>query len=547
MSLKLIDEVAKNCGIDESELDPYGRYKAKINLPILDRTSHMKNGKYVCVTAITPTPFGEGKTTTAIGLSMSINRWSNSIVTLRQPSMGPTFGIKGGATGGGRSQVLPTDEINLHFTGDIHACSIAQNLLVAMVDNHIKQGNPRNINPFSISVNRVVDIEDRALRDIVIGLGGVVNGHPRETRFDIAVAGEIMAVLAMANDFRDLRERLGRIVVGYDGDKKPVTAEDIKAAGAMAAILRESAKPNLVQTSENTPALIHAGPFANIAHGNSSIIADRIALKLSDYVVTESGFGSDCGFEKMADIKCRYGGFRVDCAVIVATLRALKHHGGVNRGKKVDVETLKKENTPALERGCNNLEKHIENVHAFGVPVVVAINRFEGDADGELDYLVKRAREMGAEDSIICDPWGGGGDGCHDLSKAIDRTSDFHFLYPLEMSIDDKIEIVAEKIYGADGVDFDKKAMKQIRNYVDLGWSGLPVNIAKTPLSLSDDSTLRGRPEGFRVMVRDVRASIGAGFLIPLMGRVETMPGLPSHPNAEGVDVDDKGNIVGLF
>jgi formate--tetrahydrofolate ligase len=543
--LKPIEDIAERCGIEREELELYGRYKAKIDLGILKRTESNKNGKLICVTAITPTPYGEGKTTTAIGLSMALNRDSRSIVTLRQPSMGPTFGIKGGATGGGISQVLPSDEINMHFTGDIHACSIAQNLLVAMIDNHIKQGNELQIDPFSITANRVVDIEDRMLRNIVTGLGGKASGPPREARFDISVASETMAILALAKDLGDLRARLGKMVVAFDESKKPVTAEGVKAAGAMAAILKDAAKPNLVQTTENTPALIHAGPFANVAHGNSSIIADRIALKVSDYVVTESGFGSDNGFVKFCDIKCRYGGFKPDSAVIVATLRALKHHG---IGRKTTVEELSAENMDALEKGLGNLAKHIENVHIYGVPAIVAINRFSKDGEGELEYVRKRAKELGAEDCVISDPYSKGGEGCEELAKAVkDRRADFRFLYQPELSIEKKIDTIARRIYGAEGVEYTPEAVRKMKQFEDLGWGVLPINVAKTHLSLSDDSSKLGRPKNFVVTVRDIRASIGAGFLYPLMGSIETMPGLPKHPNAEGIDIDGNGNITGLF
>jgi len=526
-----IESIAEKLGVEKEELEPYGKYKAKIDLSIMKRIEGRSNGKLICVTAITPTPYGEGKTTTAIGLAMALNKEHSSLVTLRQPSMGPTFGIKGGATGGGASTVEPSDEINMHFTGDIHACSIAQNLLVAMIDNHIKQGNELRIDPFSIMTNRVVDIEDRSLRHIVIGLGGKANGEPREARYDIAVAGETMAILALAKDLKDLRARLGRMVVAFDQGKKPVTAEDIKAAGAMAAILKDAAKPNLVQTSENTPAIIHAGPFANVAHGNSSIIADRIALKLADYVVTESGFGSDNGFVKFCDIKCRYAGFKPDAAVIVATVRALKHHG-----------------SGSLEKGIENLEKHIENVHIYGVPAIVAVNRFKDDSENELEYVRARAKEFGAEDAIIIDPYSKGSEGCEELARSVEkRSSDFRFLYPLETGIEKKIELIATRIYGADDVEYTSQAMKKIEQFEDLGWGNLPINVAKTHLSLSDDPSKLGRPRGFTVTVRDIRASVGAGFLYPLMGNIETMPGLPRHPNAESIDIDEEGNIKGLF
>ena len=526
-----VERIAERFGIERDELESYGKHKAKIDLSILKRLESGMSGKLICVTAITPTPYGEGKTTTAIGLSMALNINHRSIVTLRQPSMGPTFGIKGGATGGGKSTVEPSDEINMHFTGDIHACSIAQNLLVAMIDNHIKQGNELHIDPFSIVANRVVDIEDRGLRHIVTGLGGKANGSPREARYDIAVASETMAILALAKDIKDLRARLGRMVVAFDNKNKAITAEEIKAAGAMAAILKDAVKPNLVQTIENTPALIHAGPFANVAHGNSSIIADRIALKLADYVVTESGFGSDNGFVKFCDIKCRYGGFKPDAAVIVATVRALKHHG-----------------YGSIEKGIENLAKHIENVHIYGVPAIVAVNRFKGDEENDLEYVMERAKEFGAEDALIIDPYSMGSAGCVDLAKTVEgKSSDFKFLYDLELGIEKKIEIIATKVYGADGVEYTAQAMKKIRHFEELGLGNLPINVAKTHLSLSDDRSKLGRPKGFVVTVKDIKASVGAGFLYPLMGNIETMPGLPKHPNAESIDLDEDGNIKGLF
>ena len=468
--------------------------------------------------------------------------------------MGPTFGIKGGAAGGGYSQVIPMADFNLHLTGDIHAVTMANNLLAAAIDNHIHHGNKLGINPFSVTWNRVVDLNDRALRKVVVGLGGKLNGHPRETGFDIAVASEVMAILALSTDLRDLRTRLGRIVIGMNWDQEAVTTEDLKVAGAMTALMKDALMPTLVQTLEHTPALIHAGPFANIAHGNSSVIADRIALKMGDYVITESGFGADIGMEKFMNIKCRASGLRPDCVVLVATIRALKMHGGVGKvvaGKPLPPE-LVEENLPGLEKGAANMVKHIQIAREFGVPVVVAINKFTADTDAEVALLRKIAIEAGAEDAVMTDHWAQGGAGATDLAEAVmaacEQPSDFKFLYDLDMSIEDKIRTIAQRIYGADDIVVEPKARKQIDLYESLGYGNLPICMAKTHLSLSHDKNLKGVPTGFTLPVREVRASLGAGFVYPLCGTMMTMPGLPSRPAFEGVDVDlESGRVKGLF
>ncbi len=550
-----VAEIARRLGLAEDDLDLYGKYKAKIHLGVLERLADRPNGKYVMVTAITPTPLGEGKTTTAIGLGMALNTLGQrAINTLRQPSMGPTFGIKGGGAGGGRAQVVPMEEFNLHFTGDIHAVGAAHNLLAAMIDSHLMHGNDLGIDPYSITWPRVVDISDRALRNIVIGLGAKEDGRPRQAGFDITVASEVMAILALATDLPDLRRRLGRIVIGTTGEGAPVTAEDLKAAGAMAVLLKDALMPNLIQTLENTPVIVHAGPFANIAHGNNSIIADRMALKLADYVVTESGFGADCGGEKMINVKCRYSGLALDAAVVVATIRALKMHGGVGRvvpGRPLPPE-LTAENLEAVERGCENLRKQIENMRLHGLPVVVAINRFPADTDREFEVVRRAALAAGAVDAVVSDHHARGGEGALDLARAVMAAaatpSAMRFLYPLEMPIREKIETIATTIYGADGVDFEPLAEKKIELYTRLGYDGLPINMAKTHLSLSHDPALRARPRGFRLPVRDIRAAVGAGFLYPLCGEMRTMPGLPKTPAATRIDIDlATGKVVGLF
>ncbi len=550
-----IKEIAGRLGLTEDDLDFYGKYKAKIHLDVMDRLSGRPDGKYIMVTAITPTPLGEGKTTTAIGLGMALNRLGHKAInTLRQPSMGPTFGIKGGAAGGGYAQAVPMEDFNLHFTGDIHAVSAAHNLLAAMLDAHIMHGNELKIDPYSITWPRVVDISDRALRNIIIGLGTADDGRPRQTGYDISVASEVMAILALATDLRDLRARLGRIVVGTTGDGQPVTAEDLKAAGAMTVLLKDALMPNLIQTLENTPVIVHAGPFANIAHGNNSIVADRIALKVADYVVTESGFGADCGAEKMLNIKCRYSGLKLNLAVIVATIRALKMHGGVGRvipGRPLPSE-LVSENLEAVTRGCENLQKHIENMRLHGLPVIVAINLFPTDTPREIEIVRQASLAAGAVDAVTSDHHARGGAGAEDLARAVikatQQPSEMTFLYPLEASIKEKIETIATKIYGADGVDYEPLAEQKVRLYTKLGYDRLPINMAKTHLSFSHDPNLKNRPRNFRLPIRDIRASVGAGFLYPLCGAMRTMPGLPKTPAATKVDIDlDTMKVVGLF
>ncbi|MFH1782132.1 MAG: formate--tetrahydrofolate ligase [Candidatus Omnitrophota bacterium] len=554
--LKPIIEIGRQIGIKEDELELYGKYKAKIDLSILDRLKDRKQGKYIDVTAITPTPLGEGKTVTTIGLSLGLAKIGKKIITtLRQPSMGPVFGIKGGAAGGGYSQVLPMEDINLHFTGDIHAVGAANNLLAAFVDNHLLKGNKFNIDPDTIVVRRVVDISDRALRQIKIGLGGKENGIPRDTGFDITVASEVMAILALAASLKDLRARLGRMVIASDKNGLAITAEDVQCAGAMTVLLKDALKPNLVQTTENTPCIMHAGPFANIAHGNNSVLADLIALKLADYVVTESGFGADCGAEKFLDIKCRAKGLKPpDGIVLVATVKALKMHGGgfeAIPGRKIDPELLKKENVEAVIKGGGNLIKHIENMRSFGVPVVVAINKFLYDTDKEIAAVKDIAKKAGAMDVVISEVWEKGGEGGKDLAKAVvkmcETKSNFKFLYELDIPIKEKIETIAKKIYGAKDVEYSEEAEKKIAYYTKLGYDKLPINMAKTHLSLSHDPKLKGRPEGFTLPIREVRISAGAGFLYPLCGTMRTMPGLPSVPAGTKVDIDKDGKIVGLF
>ncbi len=549
-----ITEIARSLGLDEDELELYGKTKAKIALSVMKRLGDRPNGKYIDVTAITPTPLGEGKTTTTIGLSMALNRiGARTIATIRQPSLGPVFGIKGGAAGGGYAQVVPMEDFNLHLTGDVHAISLAHNLLAAMIDNSITHGNKLRIDPLSITWPRVVDVSDRALRKVVIGLGGKENGTPRETGFDIAVASEVMAILGLTTSIKDFRARLGRIVIGLDGDGKAVTAEDLRTAGAMAVLLRDAIKPTLLQTTENTPVMIHAGPFANIAHGNSSILADVIGLKLADCVVTESGFGADMGMEKFMNIKCRYSGLVPDAAVMVCTVRALKMHSGrfrVVAGRPLDPGLLR-EDLKAIEDGIANLEKQIENVRLFGVPVVVAVNVFPTDTEAEIELIRQRSLAAGAEGAYRSDVWAKGGAGAEELAhgvlKAAERPKQFRFLYELDRPIKEKIEAIATKIYGADGVDYTSAADQQIKKYTELGYANLPICMAKTHLSISHDPSLKGRPRGFRVPIREVRASLGAGFLYPLLGEMRTMPGLPSEPNTWKIDLDEDGNVVGLF
>ena len=553
--MKPIVEVARELGIPEDMVENYGKYKAKISLEVLDYLKERPRGKYVVVTAITPTPLGEGKTTTCIGLGQALGRLGKRVVnTIRQPSLGPVFGIKGGAAGGGYSQCVPMEDFNLHFTGDTHAVALAHNLLAAFLDASLLHKNPLNIDPLTITWPRVVDVSDRALRKVVIGLGGSENGVPRETGFDIAVASEVMAILALTTGLKDLRERLGRIVVGYTYDSKPVTAEDLKCAGAMAILLKDAIKPNLIQTLENTPVFVHAGPFANVAHGNSSILADLIATRLADYTVTEAGFGADIGAEKMFNIKCRYSGLKPDAAVMVVTIRALKMHGGMLRvvpGKPLDVEALSREDMAALDKGCENLDKQIENVLLHGIPVVVALNLFPTDTEKEISFVLDRALKAGASQACVSEVWAKGGAGGIDLAKAVidvtKQPSQFKFLYPLDMPIKEKIETIATKIYGADAVTYSPLAERQIKRYTKLGYDKLPICMAKTHLSLSHDPELKGRPRGFTVTVREVRASVGAGFLYPLLGEMRTMPGLPTDPAGAHMDIDEEGNITGLF
>jgi len=550
---KPITDIARKLKIDKKYLVAYGKYIAKIDLSILEKIKNRKQGKYILVTAITPTPLGEGKTVTTIGLSMALNRLGKFTSTcIRQPSLGPVFGIKGGAAGGGYSQVLPMEDFNLHFTGDVHAVGLAHNLAAAFLDNSLFKGNKLNINPEKIYWRRVMDVSDRSLRNIKIGLGTKDDGIPRESGFDITVASEIMAILALASDLADLRRRIGEIVLAESLEGRPITCEDLKVAGSMTVLLKEAIKPNLIQTLENTPCFVHAGPFANIAHGNNSIIEDRIALAFSDYVVTEAGFGADCGAEKFFDIKCRQSGLVPDAAVIVCSIRALKAHSGkfkVVAGKPLD-EGLVKENIPAIEEGLCNLAKHIENVKSFGIPVVVAVNRFNYDTDKEIELVKKKALEFGAFACEMSEVWLKGSKGGLDLGKAVIKTSklpkNFNFLYPLNIPIKEKIKTIATKIYGAKDVEYLPLAEEKIKSYTEKGYDKLPICMAKTHLSLSHDQNLKGRPRDFILPVRDIRASIGAGFLYPLCGEMKTMPALPSHPVGEQIDIDEKGNIIGL-
>lgn len=543
-------------GLTPDDLDLYGSpYVAKLRLESLPKLSSRPNGRYIDVTAITPTPLGEGKTTTTVGLGQAMQHiGKRAVITLRQPSQGPTFGIKGGAAGGGYSQVVPMETFNLHLTGDIHAVSAANNLLAAMIDNKLMRGNPLRIDPDSITWKRVVDMNDRALRQIIVGLGGRVEGGVlRETGFDIAVASEVMAILALTTSLEDMRARFGRIVIGFTEDKQPVTAEQIGAAGAMTVLMKEALRPNLLQTLENTPAIVHAGPFANIAHGNSSILADQFAIKCADYVITESGFGADIGAEKFFNIKCRYSGLAPDAAVLVVTVRALKAHSGRYRivaGKALPPEMLER-NIADVEAGAANLLKQIENVRLHGVTPVVAINVFESDHPDEIEAIRRIAVEGGALGAAVSRHFTDGGHGAIELAEmvvqAAETPSEFRFLYDLEQPIKAKIEAIATQIYGADGVSFEPQAEKQIAMYERAGLGNLPICMAKTHLSLSHDPTRRGAPKGFTLPIREVRASVGAGFIYPLCGEMRTMPGLSEHPAAEKVDIDGEGNIVGLF
>ena len=543
---KPITEIAAGLGIIEDELEMYGRYKAKISLDVQKRLADKPQGKLILVTAITPTPAGEGKTTVSVGLADGLSRLGKkAIVALREPSLGPSFGIKGGAAGGGYAQVVPMEDINLHFTGDIHAITYAHNLLAAMLDNHIHHGNSLNIDPRRIVFRRVIDLNDRALRVVINGLGGIKNGIPRESGFDITVASEIMAILCLSKDLMDLKNRMGSIVVGYTYDNKPVRASDLEAQGAMAVLMKDAIKPNLVQTLENTPALIHGGPFANIAHGCNSLTATKLGLKLADYVVTEAGFGADLGAEKFFDLKCRYGKLKPDAVVIVVSVRALKSHGGVAR------ELLSQENVEALERGFVNLEKHVENISKFGLPSIIAINNFPTDTEGELNRLYDMCSSLGVS-AAQTEVWAKGGEGGLALAEKVvavieKGTADFRLLYPDEMKLKDKINVIAREIYGADGVDYSPDALAQLSNIEAMGYGSLPVCVAKTQYSLSDDPAKIGRPRGFRVKVREVRLCAGAGFVVPITGDIMTMPGLPKHPAACKIDIDADGKITGLF
>ncbi|MDD5731202.1 MAG: formate--tetrahydrofolate ligase [Candidatus Omnitrophica bacterium] len=552
--IKPVERIAAKLRINKKYLIPYGKNIAKIDLKLLERLKGNPRSKYIVVTAITPTPLGEGKTVTTIGLSMALNKLGKSAsVCIRQPSSGPVFGIKGGAAGGGYSQVLPMEDFNLHFTGDNHAVSLAHNLASAFLDNSIFKGNPLNINPKATLWRRVIDINDRSLRNIKIGFGFEGKFEPQDSGFDITASSEIMAALALAVSISDLRKRLGKIVLAYTYDEKPVTCEDIKVAGSMAALLKEAIKPNLIQTIENTPCFVHAGPFGNIAHGNNSILADKIALATSDYTVTESGFGADCGAEKFFDIKCRASGFVPSCAVMVCSVRALKAHSGkfsVTPGKPLD-KNLFKEDLPSVEAGIQNLAKQIENVKLFGVPVVVAINRFNSDTDKEINFIKAKALEFGADGCEISEVWLKGSSGGLGLGRAVikaaEKKNDFKFLYPLDASIKEKISVIASKVYGAKNVEYSALAEEKIARFTKQGWDKLPVCMTKTHLSLSHDPTLLGRPKDFILPIRDIRAFIGAGFLSPMCGAINTMPGLPTHPAGEKIDIDGDGNIVGLF
>ncbi len=540
-----ISEIAKEAGVDEKYLEPYGRYKAKVDYQLLQDTK-APDGKLILVTAITPTPAGEGKTTTTVGLADGMRKLGKKVmVALREPSLGPVFGVKGGAAGGGYAQVVPMEDINLHFTGDFHAIGAANNLLAAMLDNHIYQGNALNIDPKKITWRRCVDMNDRQLRNVVDGLGGRVNGVPREDGYDITVASEIMAVLCLASDISDLKARLARIVVGYTYDEKPVTAGDLKAAGAMAALLKDALKPNLVQTLEHTPAFVHGGPFANIAHGCNSITATKMALKLGDYAITEAGFGADLGAEKFLDIKCRMAGFTPAAVVMVATVRALKLHGGV---PKADLGT---ENLDALAKGLPNLLQHVENItKVYELPCVVAINRFPTDTEAELKLVEEECKKLGVN-VALSEVWGKGGEGGKALAEEVirlcEQPNNFHQSYELDLSIEEKIEAIVKKVYRGDGVAFTPNAKKQIAQLTALGFDKLPVCMAKTQYSFSDDPALLGAPRGFTVTVRNIKISAGAGFLVALTGDIMTMPGLPKAPAAERIDIDASGKITGLF
>jgi len=544
--MKPITEVAADLGIDADELELYGKYKAKLSPSLWERVKERKDGKLILVTAINPTPAGEGKTTTTVGLGQAMAAIGRkAVIALREPSLGPVMGVKGGAAGGGYAQVVPMEDINLHFTGDMHAITAANNLLSAAIDNHIHHGNELGIDPRQIAWKRAMDMNDRALRNIVAGLGGKANGMPREDGFIITVASEIMAILCLASDMTDLKNRLGRIIIGYNFSGAPVTASQLKVEGAMALLLKDAIKPNLVQTLENTPALMHGGPFANIAHGCNSINATKLALKLADYVITEAGFGADLGAEKFFDIKCRYAGFKPDAAVLVATIRALKYNGGAGK------DNLAQEDLKALEKGFPNLEKHVENLRKYGVPVLVAINHFGTDTEAEIEYVRNRCKDIDA-DVAFSDVFARGGEGGRGLAEKLVHWTDtvpsrFKALYDVKLPIKEKIETIAREIYGARGVVYSPAADKMIKKLEELGLSDLPVCMAKTQYSLSDNPKLLGRPENFEITVREIRVSAGAGFIVALTGEIMTMPGLPKIPAAEKIDIDADGVITGLF
>lgn len=543
--MKNIADIASELGISADEIEPYGHYKAKISDSVMKRLADKKNGKLVLVTAVNPTPAGEGKTTVSIGLGQSMNKiGKKAIVALREPSLGPVFGIKGGAAGGGYSQVVPMEDINLHFTGDMHAITSANNLMCAMLDNSIQQGNELNIDPRQIQVKRCLDMNDRALRNIICSLGGKLNGVPREDHFCITVASEVMAILCLASDIFDLRERLGNILVAYTYDGEPVYCRDIKANGSMTVLLKDAIKPNLIQTLENTPAIMHGGPFANIAHGCNSLRATKTALKLADYTITEAGFGSDLGAEKFLDIKCRFGGLKPDCIVLVSTVRSMKYNGGVAK------EDLKEENLEALKKGSANLGAHIDNLHKFGVPVVVAINHFYADTQAEIDFIEDYCKSKGADFAVTkCFAEGGAGgtELAEKVVSACEKENDFKFLYDLDMPLYDKIEKIAKEIYGADGVDYTKQAKTALDGFIKLGADKMPVCMAKTQYSLSDNPKLLGKPEHFRITVSSASLSNGAGFVVCQTGSVMIMPGLSKSPAAYRIDIDENGNTVGLF
>jgi formate--tetrahydrofolate ligase len=540
-TLRPIAEIAEAAGLGPDEYDLYGKYKAKVDLGVVERLSSVEDAKLICVTAITPTKAGEGKTTTSVSLTQGLGHIGEKVaLCLREASLGPVFGIKGGAAGGGYAQVVPMEDMNLHFTGDLHAITAANNLLAAMLEAHLLHGNKLGIDPLTVSWRRCVDINDRALRSIVVGLGGRANGYVRETGFDITAASEVMAILAVARDLHDLRRRLGSITVGYTWEGEPVTAEQLNAAGSMTVLLKDAIKPNLVQTLEGQPAFVHCGPFANIAHGNNSLVADLVALKLADYVVTESGFGSDMGMEKFLDIVCRIGGLSPSAVVLVATARALKHHGGDPDG-----------GVEAIERGSANLQRHLAIVEEFGLKAVVAVNRFPGDTDEEVETVRRLALEHGAHAAELNEAFERGGEGAAGLAEAVvdaaSQPSSFDFIYPLDAPIDQKVEAICKRVYGADGVVFLPAAQEKIRTFTEKGLDNLPVCMAKTHLSLSHDPTLLNAPTGFTVTVRDIRAYTGSGWLVPLLGDMQTMPGLGVKPAAFDVDIDETGKTVGLF